>query len=94
VLEATDGENALIVLEQYSDSVHLMMTDVVLPGIGGRELAERVAATGREIKVLFASGYTDDVILQHQLVTRDVALLQKPFSAAGLARKVRQVLDS
>jgi signal transduction histidine kinase len=94
VLEATDGEDALSVLEHHPETIHLMMTDVVLPGIGGRELAEQVEATGRGIKILFSSGYTDDVILQHKLVARDVTLLQKPFTASTLSQKVRQVLDS
>jgi CheY-like chemotaxis protein len=94
VLEATDAERALQLLETRPGEVHLMVTDVVLPGLGGRQLAERVARSRPSIKVLFVSGYTDDVILQHHLVARDVAILQKPFTATSLSTKVREVLDN
>jgi signal transduction histidine kinase len=93
VLEAGDADDALKQLNGQHDQVHLMLTDVVLPGIGGRELADQVSVLRPEIRILFASGYTDDVILQHRLVERDVTLLQKPFNAGTLAIKVREVLD-
>jgi signal transduction histidine kinase len=94
VIEATDGENALTQLAECPEPIHLILTDVILPGIGGRELAERAVVARPGIGVLFASGYTDDLILQHQLVVRGVALLQKPFSVKSLLLKVREVLDA
>jgi nitrogen-specific signal transduction histidine kinase len=94
VLETASGEEALRVLEAHPDEIHLLLTDVVLPGLGGRELAERAAELRRDLKILFASGYTDDVVLQHRLVTDDVPFIQKPFAAASLSRKVREVLDA
>ena len=93
IVEAGDAKAALEILQDQGDSVQLMITDVVLPGMGGRELAEQVAGLRPEIRVLFVSGYTDDVILQHKLVERDVVLLQKPFTASSLSTKVRDVLD-
>jgi hypothetical protein len=62
--------------------------------MGGREIAERALALRPNVKVLFTSGYTDDVILQHNLIVEDAALVEKPFTAEGLARGVREVLDS
>ncbi|MEO8199194.1 MAG: response regulator, partial [Gemmatimonadota bacterium] len=94
ILEARDGRDALAMLEAHAGTIHLLLTDVVLPGMGGRELAERASQIRPEMKVLFASGYTDDVILQHQLVHRDVSLLQKPFTANSIHLKVREVLDA
>ncbi len=93
VIQAGDGEEALRVLASHSGPVHLVLTDVVLPKMGGRVLAEQVRALYPNTRVLFASGYTDDMILQHQLLQRDVQLIQKPFTAESLARKVREVLD-
>ena len=93
VVEAVDGETALDLLSRQGGGVRLMLTDVVLPGLSGRELAEQALKLWPHLRILFASGYTDDVILRHQLVARDVALLQKPFTSATLGRKVREVLD-
>jgi two-component system cell cycle sensor histidine kinase/response regulator CckA len=93
VLQASDGEQGLSVLEQYRDQIHLLVTDVVLPKMGGRALAERVLAQRPDIRVLFMSGYSDDVVLQHRLTEHDVILLQKPFTADALATKVRQALE-
>lgn len=93
VLEAEGGSEALELLDGYEGEVDLLFTDVVLPGIGGRELAEQVMARRPGVKVLFMSGYTDDVILHHNLRTADFDLMQKPFTALSLATKVREVLD-
>jgi CheY-like chemotaxis protein len=93
VLEAGDGAAALALLDGTGLAVDLMITDVVLPGMGGRELAEQVARIRPQIRILYVTGYTDDVILQHRLVERDVSLLQKPFTAGSLGAKVREVLD-
>lgn len=93
VLEARDGAGALELIERYEGEIHLLLTDVVLPGIGGRELAEQVVTLRPDIGVLYMSGYTDDVILHHNLRSGDFDLLQKPFTATSLAAKVRDVLD-
>ena len=93
VLQARDGDEGTTVMRSHAGVIHLLLTDVVLPGIGGRELGERAKTLQPGIKVLFVSGYTDDVILQHRLLEHDVAVLQKPFTRESLARKVRDVLD-
>jgi signal transduction histidine kinase/CheY-like chemotaxis protein len=93
VLEASDGAEALELLGSNSARVDLLLTDVVLPGMGGREVAEKARAMRPDIKVLFVSGYTDDVILQNQLLEHDVSLLQKPFTPQALARKLRESID-
>lgn len=93
VLEAADSAEALDLVERHEGDIDLLLTDVVLPGDGGRELAEQVVALKPEIKVLFMSGYTDDVILHHNLRSAEFELLQKPFTAISLATKVREILD-
>jgi signal transduction histidine kinase len=93
VIDAADAEQALALLDQRADPVDMLLTDVVLPGMGGRELADRVAEARPGIRILFASGYSDDVVLRHQLIDREVALLQKPYTAESLGRKIREVLD-
>jgi FixJ family two-component response regulator len=70
------------------------MTDVVMPGMSGRELTERLTAKCCGVKVLYMSGYTDDAIVHHGVLDPEVAFLQKPFTLDGVARKVREVLDS
>jgi two-component system, cell cycle sensor histidine kinase and response regulator CckA len=71
----------------------LLMTDVVMPGIGGRELAERVRKLRPEIKVLYMSGYTEQAVNQQGILGRDAVLLQKPFTLAALAAKLREILE-
>jgi PAS domain S-box-containing protein len=93
VLEARHGVDALRVAERHHDDIHLMVTDVVMPHMGGRELAERLAAARPQMKVLFMSGYTDQAISDRHL-TPGSAFLQKPFTPEAFARKVRNVLDT
>jgi two-component system, cell cycle sensor histidine kinase and response regulator CckA len=95
VLQAANGDEALrIVCEQNAETIALLVTDLVMPQMGGKHLAEQLAALHPPIKVMFMSGYTDTTIVQqHQLAPRSV-FLQKPFSRALLAHSVREVLDS
>jgi len=94
VLTASDGEEALQLLGRYDSPVHLVLTDVVMPGISGRELATRLATSHASVKVLYTSGYTDDVILRHGLLDRTTHFLSKPYSMEDLTRKVREALDA
>ena len=82
------------VAEQHRGRIDLLVTDVVLPRLGGREVAERLLALHPEVKVLFTSGSTDDAVMRHGILEAQVAFLQKPFTPASLAAKVREVLDS
>jgi PAS domain S-box-containing protein len=92
VLTARSGPDALALAQQRPGPIHLLITDVVMPGMSGRELAEKMAQLRPELRVLFMSGYTDDAIVQHGILDRGTALLQKPFTRASLAAKVRESL--
>jgi PAS domain S-box-containing protein len=91
VLEARHGLDALRVAERHGDDIHLMVTDVVMPHMGGRDLAERLSALRPNMKILFMSGYEDRAELHGS--TREAAILHKPFTPDGFARKVRTILD-
>jgi CheY-like chemotaxis protein len=93
VIEARDGAEAEQVGQRTGDYLHLMLTDVVMPGISGLELATRLTPVRPKMKVLFMSGYTDDIIGRRGVLAEDTAFLQKPFSPEVLARRVREVLD-
>jgi PAS domain S-box-containing protein len=94
ILEAADGEEALqIVHEHAGEKIHLLFTDVVMPHMGGRELADQLKRLRPDIKVLFTSGYTDNAIVHHGVLESGIHILQKPFSPQSLSRKVREVLD-
>jgi len=93
VIEAENGHTALELAALHSGPIHLLMTDVVMPGISGRELSERVKAIRPEIRVLFMSGYTDQAVVHHGILESDAVLLQKPFTVAALAAKLRDILN-
>jgi PAS domain S-box-containing protein len=94
VLEANGGNEAIRVCEDYQEPIQLLLTDVVMPGISGRETAERLTILRPGTRVLFMSGYTDEAIVHHGILDSDVEFVQKPFDPVTLAKKVRQVLDS
>jgi PAS domain S-box-containing protein len=93
VLEAADGEEAIEVCAREQGAIHLLVSDVVMPGMGGRQLAEKLLELRPEMRVLYLSGYADDAVIRHGVFEAEVNFLQKPFSAGDLARKVREVLD-
>jgi signal transduction histidine kinase/CheY-like chemotaxis protein len=94
VLRATDAETAQRIVERHGGTIHLLLTDVVMPGLSGRELADRLTVKRPGIRVLYMSGYPGDAVVQHGALPSGTAFLQKPFSPDGLARKVRDVLDA
>jgi len=94
VLDAADAEEALEAARQYPEVIHLLLTDVVMPGASGRELARQLENPRPQIKVLYVSGYTDDAIVHHGMLEPGLNFLQKPFTPTALARKVREVLDT
>jgi two-component system, cell cycle sensor histidine kinase and response regulator CckA len=94
VLEASNGIEALSIAQEYSGDIDLVLTDTVMPEMGGKELVSRITAVRSGIRVLYVSGYTDNAIAHHGILDSDIAFLQKPFSIESLARKVREVLDA
>lgn len=94
VLVAPQGEEAVRLCNEHTNEIHLLLTDVVMPGAGGKVIADRLSALRPGIKVLFMSGYTDEAIVHHGVLDSNVEFIQKPFTPMGLSKKVREVLDS
>ena len=93
VLAAADGESAIAISRAFPGHIDLLVTDVVMPGMNGRELAEQLEMMRPGMRVLFVSGYTDDAVLWKGVSLDGRALLQKPFTSLELARRVRVMLD-
>jgi len=94
VLDAGSAEEALALARAHAAPIHLLVADVVMPGESGRQLARRLAELRPDMRVLYTSGYTDDAIVHHGMLEPGLNYLQKPFTPAALARKVREVLDA
>ncbi len=94
VMDTSDPLEARRLSESYRGPIHLLITDVVMPKVSGRELAEELAARRGSMKVLYMSGYTDNAIVNTGILQKKVAFLQKPFTPAALTEKVRDILDS
>ena len=94
MIEARDGIEALEIIEKEDGKIDILITDVIMPRMGGRELAERLREAKSELPILFASGYTDQAVVRHGQLESNVNFIQKPFSIDDVARKVRDLLDA
>jgi signal transduction histidine kinase/response regulator RpfG family c-di-GMP phosphodiesterase len=93
VLEASNGEEAIKVSDEADEDLHLLITDVVMPGVNGRELSDALSAKRAGMKTIFMSGYTDNVVLEQEIINAGAAFLQKPLRPSILAGKLREVLN-
>ena len=94
VLDAENGEDALRVSKEHEGPIHLLLTDVIMPKMGGKKLAERLQPLYPRMKVIYMSGYTDNTIIRHGVLAPKLNFIQKPFTPEGLARKVRKAIES
>jgi PAS domain S-box-containing protein len=93
VLCAADGNEALRVSDEHKGLIHLILTDVIMPGMGGRELAEQLEKTRPDTKLIYMSGYTDNAVVHHGALEKGLSFIQKPFTSHGLSKKVREMLE-
>ena len=93
ILEASGGEEALRICKKRKEPFHLLLTDVVMPQMSGRQLEEQLSRVCQDFKVLYMSGYTDNAIIHHGVLEKGLNYIQKPFTVDSLIRKVREVLD-
>ena len=93
LLEATNGNQALQLAAAYTAPIHLLLTDVVMPGISGKVLAEQLQQKQPDLKVLYMSGYTENVVAHHGVLEEGVVFIQKPFNAVTLTQQIRAILD-
>jgi two-component system cell cycle sensor histidine kinase/response regulator CckA len=95
VLESENGGEAIKIRDQYGENdIHLLVTDVIMPGMSGKTLADTLLKASPNMKILYISGYTDDAIVRHGVIEKGISFLQKPFAPDELARKVREILDN
>jgi CheY-like chemotaxis protein len=94
ILDAGNGEEALKVAQQYDGNIPLLLTDVIMPGMSGRELADSLKQSRADVKILYMSGYTHDLVTQQGILESGSDILQKPFSINALLSRVRDVLDA
>ncbi len=93
VLTASNADQALQAVKDFKGRIDLLLTDVIMPGMSGRQLADKILTTRPELKIVYMTGYTDDMVVQHRVLEPGVHLLQKPFKKAELAMKIRSALD-
>jgi CheY-like chemotaxis protein len=93
VLSAASAEQAIRTADSFPESIDLLLTDVIMPGMSGSQLAEKVLSKRPNTRIVYMTGYTDDMVVQHRVLEPGVKLLQKPFSRLDLALKVRSTLD-
>jgi two-component system cell cycle sensor histidine kinase/response regulator CckA len=94
VFEAPNGADAIHIADDYGDTIHLLLTDIIMPGMNGKALAENLLSKRPGMRVIFASGYAEDVIVHYGILDPGIAFMQKPFTSRTLVSKVREVLDA
>ncbi len=93
-MPAADGREALALADDREGKIDVLLSDVVMPGLNGRALAERLGAIAPSMRILFMSGYSDEAVHRHGVLGESAAFLEKPFTERTLTRKVREVLDA